>query len=191
MDTFYPFLGFVVVISLEMFAAYSWLGAYYRFGLPVNFTRRQLPPDAAAPLAAAPGALISGLVERFKSHPSYPTIQWKVISPPGKGRVDIALHEALFEPRRGFRYLPVMHSLARLDPAAGAVKVTGYISWYVLYILAYLAYSTTIDQTFIPVALLVIVIFVVSYFTQASINRMVAVEIASLLAPGSAQEAGA
>lgn len=190
MDHFYAFMAFVVIFSLEMFAAYSWLAAYYRFGLPVFLTRRGLEQDPGSPLRVVPWALAKSLAEGFKNHPTYPTIQCQAIAPAGqlKGpvseRTEIALHEAMFEPRRGFRYLPVMHSLARLDLARGRVTVSGYIDWYVLFILVYLVVTTAADRSFIPVALLVLVIFVVSYFTQAAIDRAAAEKLASLVSNG-------
>jgi hypothetical protein len=162
------------------------LAAYYRFGIPVMITRKRLVLGAINPAALdaetfAPGKLAKSLGEVFKATPNYPSIQFKALATRKKAHVDIALHESLFEPRTGFRYLPVTHSLARLRLDKGEVTVTGYVNWYVLFVLVYLVLNTLLDQSFIFIAIIVVIIFGVSLFFQKTVAGLVTERINSIL----------
>ena len=162
MDPFYAFLIFAGLLVVENLLAHGWVAAYFRFGIPVHFTRAALP----GPLDAAETA--QALDERFQGGPLHPTIRFK---PLGPGQV--ALREALFEPRGGVRYLPVMHMLVRLDPHAMQASLTGYLNYWVLATLAYLLYRGLAERSFIPVALLVLFILAFSYVLQAGVGRRI------------------
>ncbi len=162
MDPFYAFLIFAVLLVLENLAAQSWAAPYFRLGIPVFFTRAAL--DGPLPEAQAAQALEA----QFKGGPLNPTVRFK---PLGEGQ--IALREALFEPRGGIRYLPVFHALARIEPQSAQVTLTGYINVWVLAALAYMIYRAQADPGFVPVALLILFILAFSYVLQASVARRV------------------
>jgi hypothetical protein len=111
----------------------------------------------------------STLQERFRGRPAHPSIQFHPL--PGGA---LAFREKLFENRGGFKYLPVMHSTARLHPENGQIKVTGYLNLWVIFTLGYSAYRAAVEPGFVPVALLVLLVLVLSFATQAGINRQVA-----------------
>jgi hypothetical protein len=162
LDPFYAFLIFVVLLALENLAAQTWLGPYFRFGIPVAFQRGDLNgsfdlPDQARVLS-----------EKFRSNPVHPSIRFKPL-----GERQVAFREALFENRGGVRYLPVMHSLIRLHPERGMFTLTGYLNWYVLAAFIYVLYRSLDDRSFIPVAVLVVFIFALSYAVQAGVNRSI------------------
>lgn len=162
MDPFYAFIIFAVLLVLENLAAQSWAAPYFRAGLPVFLARVAL----AGPLAEAQAA--QALEAQFKGGPFNPSIRFK---PLGEGQ--IALREALFEPRGGVRYLPVFHALARIEPQAARASLTGYINYWVLAALAYMLYRAQADPGFVPVALLILFILGFSYILQASVARRV------------------
>jgi hypothetical protein len=163
LDPFYAFLIFVVLLALENLAAQTWLGPYFRFGIPVAFQRGELNGSLDLPGEAR------ALSEKFRANPIHPSIRFKPL-----GERQVAFREALFENRGGVRYLPVMHSLIRLHPERRLFTLTGYLNWYVLAALAYVLYRSLDDRSFIPVALLVVFIFALSYAVQASVNRSIA-----------------
>lgn len=171
MDPFIAFLIFIVAIALDLLASQTWLGPYFRFGIPIYYRRAnyiyQGEPQAAA----------KALTELFHSRPAHPSIRFKVL--PGKPTA-IAFQEAMFENRGGFKYLPVIHSLARLHP--DSVSVTGSINWYVIFTLIYLASRIPVDPSLIFIAVVVVIIFVMSYLAQAGINNRILAEIQK--APG-------
>ena len=84
----------------------------------------------------------------------------------------------LFENRTGLRYLPVFHSSLKLNPAGGPVTIIAYLNWYVLAVLVYGIYRSIQDPSFTPVAFLIAVILVISYFSQSSIIRRLSEYIA-------------
>ena len=163
MDPFYAFLIFAGLLVAENLAAQGWLAPYFRFGLPVFFTRAALP----GPLDAAETA--QALDARFQGGPLHPTIRFKPLGPR-----QVALREVLFEPRGGVRYLPVMHMLVRLDPHTARATLTGYLNYWVLAALAYLLYRGLNERSFIPVAVLVLFILGFSYLMQANLGRKIA-----------------
>lgn len=116
----------------------------------------------------------------------HPTLQFRVLpSSSGGGNVAmlLAFRERLFEDRPGGRYLPILHSTARLNAAqagSAAATVTGYLNWTILYVIGYLVYRSAVDYPFTPVALLIGVVLLLSYAAQHSVNTRVANQIATL-----------
>ncbi len=191
MDHFYAFLIFAVLIILEQMARAAWLPIYYRLGIPVNLTRMPLAREATPtgkPAAEdlSPVSLEKALQERFKNNPHYSTIRFKSLtSKQAEAKsfqpLEIAFHETPFEARRGLRYLPVMHSRARIDGGRGLVTVIGFIDWYVIFTMVYLALTVLEDRSFIPVAVLVLLVLGLSYFGQSAVNRHVAERLNAIL----------
>jgi hypothetical protein len=170
MDPFYAFLLFAVLVILENMAAQRWMPVYFRTGLPV-FIRR-------VPLAGVPDtqAAVALLESAFQSGP-HAAVRFQKIAP---GQV--ALRAELFAQRTGPRYLPVLHSLVELR--ANSVIVRGSLNWYILVALGYAVNRSYFDQTFIPVNILLIVIFVLSYLAQAAILEKVAKVLAGTAKQG-------
>ena len=162
MDPFFAFIAFAVLITLETLAAQSGLPAYFRFGLPIFMGRR---PDSNRQPASQLAPLLS---ERLQTSAGNPSIHLRVLSP-----TEIALQERLFENRPGGRYLPVMHSLLRLDSARGQVTLIGFLNLYVLAAVGYAVYRSLGDRSFIPVALLIVLLLLVSYVLQAGLNQRI------------------
>jgi hypothetical protein len=162
MDPFYAFLIFVSLVALDFLATNTWLAAYFRFGIPVYYHREALTGPLESRVVA------QALQERFKSSPLHPSIRFKALN-----ERQVALREAMFENRAGVRYLPVMHSLVRLQPRDGFLTLTGYLNWYVLATLAYLIYRSLAERSFIPVALLILFVLGLSYASQASVAGQV------------------
>lgn len=181
MDPFYSFLAFAVILALELMATQSWLAAYYRFGIPVYITRRPFGPDGTAREMVPSGEFAKALEDGLKNRPGVPALRFKVFPGGQSRRYDIAFHQTFFDPRSGSRYLPVTHSLARLFPDRGVLTVTGYLDWYVLFVLVYLVFSTIADRTFFFVDVVVLLIFGLSYIAQAGVNGLVAEKIQALL----------
>lgn len=173
MDPFTAFILFAILLVLENLAAQAWWPPYFRFGLPVFFSRAALPGvlDAAETAQA--------LAAQFKANPLHPTIRFKPL-----GTHQVALREALFEPRGGVSYLPVMRLLVRLKPDAARATLTGYLNGWVLATLAYLPYRALSDRSFLPVALLVLLILGFSYLMQAGVGRKVNAALQDLAGPG-------
>lgn len=169
MDTFTAFFLFAALLAGDFLAAQTWLPVYYRFGLPVYFlSAGSKPAPAAIPSEQAARALEAA----FKSRPQHPSIRFKALGSNG-----IALHETLFENRGGFRYLPVMHSYIRLDPARGRLNITGSINAYALFVIGFLVYRSLAEPPFIPVAILILVVLAISYAAQAGLNQQIAREV--------------
>jgi hypothetical protein len=59
------------------------------------------------------------------------------------------------------------------------VTVTGRLNWTILYVLGYLIYRGMQDTRFVPVALLIVVVLLLSYAAQNSVNAKVAQQIAA------------
>lgn len=169
MDPFYAFLIFILLLALDIFASQTWLGAYYRFGIPI-YIRRVRPKS---PLD--PAHLISALEASFKSSPLNPSLRFRPV-----GGNAIAMRESLFENRTGLRYLPVFHTTL-FDSADGSqTTITGFLNWYVLGTLLYIIYRTIGDSTYGVVAVLVVVIFLISYAGQMSVANRVGKAIEEL-----------
>lgn len=166
MEPFTAFLIFVVLVALEFLLSQNWAGVYYRFGIPVFYRRGQLAGTLST------DSLPQTLMDRFTSRPEHPSIRFKALAPG-----QIAFRETFFENRGGFRYLPVMHSLLRLHPEQNSFHITGYLNWYVLFILVYLVLRSLEDRTFIPVAVLVVFILALSFVAQYAINQRLVKEI--------------
>ncbi len=192
MDHFYAFLTFAVILALEWLARETWLAVYYRIGIPVNIIRGgaqgKAPGQAAASPVEADGTgslknLAAALDERFKNRPgppalpALPALRFKLLSGGA-----IAFRETLFNARGGPRYFPVMHSFIKIDPGRGDARVTGWLNWYVVFLLVYLVLNSIADQSFLFVAVLVLVLFGLSYAAQAAVNRAALEEVRSLLA---------
>lgn len=172
MDTLTAFFLFAALLAFDFLSAQGWLPFYYRFGLPVYFlTAGSKPPrPAAAPIPTDQAARM--LEAAFKGRPQHPSIQFKALASNG-----IALREALFENRGGFKYLPVIHSYIRLDPSRSRLTITGSINAYALFVIGYLVYRSLTDLSFIPVAILILVVLAISYAAQAGLNSKIAREI--------------
>lgn len=170
LDTLTAFLIFAVLLALELLARQNWLPAYYRFGIPVYHARGEMNNRAA------PEGLEHALAERFKERPGIPRLRFKQLSG-GPERAAIAFHEALFEPRGGPRFFPMMHSLVEVDTARREARVTGWLNGYVIFLLGYLVYATLMDRGFLFVAVLVVFLFGLSYIAQAAVNHAVIEEI--------------
>ncbi len=187
MDHFYAFLIFALLLVLEQMAANAWLAVYYRYGIPVMWTRRRLaveavPPGRLDPETIDPRELAKALTGLFKARPDHPSIQFRALKTRSNSHVELAFHESLFEARAGFRYIPVTHALARLRLDQGDVTVTGYIDWYVLFVLVYLVLNSIRDQSFIFIAVIVVILFGVSYLFQRAVGRLVAERIETVMA---------
>jgi len=162
MDPFYAFLIFAALLVLEYLAANAWLPVYYSIGIPVfHHSAVWAPGNNEA-------GLISHLGSTFKSGPTRPTIHFRQIQP---GL--IALREVLFESRPGIRFIPVMHMALRIDHSEGQVNLTGYLNLSILFILVYLVYRGTSDASFLPVAVLILFVLALSYFSQAALGRSI------------------
>jgi hypothetical protein len=166
------FFLFAALLAFDLLSAVNWLPLYFRIGLPVYFLTAGSKPahPLTAPLTAEQTARM--LEATFKSRPQHPSIHFKALAPGG-----VALREALFENRGGFRYLPVMHSTIRLDPSRSRLTITGGINAYALFVIGYLIYRSLVDTAFIPVAILILVVLALSYAAQAGINQQIAREI--------------
>ncbi len=180
MDPFYSFLAFALILAVELMATQSWLALYFRIGIPVYAARRKLAQDIAAPEGLDAGRLAKSLDENFKNRPGMPAARFKPIA--GGLSTSLAFHETLFDPHSRSRYLPVMHSLVRIHPLRGMVTVTGYLNWYVLFILVYLVFSTIADRTFVFVDVVVVLILALSYIAQGTLDGMVAKEVEASIA---------
>jgi len=185
LDPFIAFIIFALLIVLDILAQQRWLAPYYSFGLPVSYSRKKLTTriwlkNGAAPSVVFTDAAAQDLEERFRGRPAHPSIQFHPL--PGGG---LAFREKLFENRGGFKYLPVMHSTARLNPERGQVSVTGYLNLWLIFTLGYVAYRVAIEPSFVPVALLALVVLLISYAAQHGLNRQVATSLseASVSAP--------
>lgn len=163
-DPFYAFLIFVAAAAFDILCAGAWLPVYYRFGIPLYSRGRRLN-DLTKPEIET-NRLAAALSDRFRARPEHPSILFKALS-----EREIAAREKLFENRGGFRYLPVMHSLIRLHPERDSVAVVGYINAYVLVALVYAAYRSAQETSFIPVAVLILVVLGLSYAAQSSLNH--------------------
>jgi hypothetical protein len=195
MDTFYSFLIFAILVLLELLAAQSWLAAYYRFGIPVMSARRKLSPGTAKIALEnqdpfAPRELAKKLTQSFSPHPGHTSLQFKALSTKNKSQVEIAFHEALFNPQPGFRYLPVTHALARMRLDSGEIKITGYLDWYVVFVLMYLVQASIQDLSFIFIAVIVLIIFGVSFLTQRTLYGWVAERLYAAMVESFQQEEG-
>jgi len=189
MDPFYAFLIFAALLVLERMAASTWLAVYYRFGIPVMVIHRRLEAGERLDLETfEPKALAKALNGLFRARPDHPSIQFKALAAERKSRAEVAFHESLFETRAGFRYLPVTHALARLRLDEGVVSVTGYLDWYALFVLVYVVLATLQDRSFIFIAIIVVILFGVSYQFQKAVNGLVAERIESILMDESIQE---
>lgn len=174
MDALTAFFLFAALLAFDFLSAQNWLPLYFRFGLPVFFLRAGAKPPrpAAAPIPTE--QMARALEAGFKGRPQHPSIRFKALTPNG-----IALRETLFENRGGFKYLPVMHSYIRLDPARGRLTITGSLNAYTLFVIGYLVYRSLTEPSYIPVAILILVVLAISYAAQAGINQNIAREILS------------
>jgi hypothetical protein len=168
MDPFYAFLIFAVLLVLENLAAQTWLSLYFRIGLPVYYRRAALERPLTGETDAA-------LNQAFEATPVHPSIRFKHLDPR-----TIALREALFENRAGFRYLPVMHSTLRIHPVSQTAALTGYINLSVLFIIIYAIQRAVVERSFIPVAALVLLVLVLSYLAQVSLNNRILAALQNL-----------
>jgi hypothetical protein len=157
-----------VIIALELAAAQSWFGPYFRFGIPIYFRRETAPVRS--------GLKGADLEPRFTNRPQLPRIRFKSLS-----RQWIAFHEAFFENRGTVHYVPVMHSSVQLDPQKNRLTIIGYLDWYVIFTFIYLVLRSLDDPSFSFVGVLVLFIFSLSYFVQRNINHHVAEELKNLL----------
>lgn len=178
MDTFYAFLIFGLLLLLDFFAQQRWLAWYYRFGLPVFRASAPLAGRASSGSDSSSPAQFGGqtpaaLEAQFKARPAHPSIQFHLL--PGGA---LAFREKLFENRGGFKYLPVIHSTARLHPQRGEVFIAGRLNLWAIFTLVYILYRSAVEPSFVPVALLALLVLVLSYGAQASINRQVLRELA-------------
>lgn len=174
-----------MLLALETWASSAWLPLYYRFGIPISVQRARISASAIRP-----AELAQSLETRFQAQPGgaqtgrlvHPTLLFRVL--PGAAGALLAFRERLFEDRPGGRYLPVMHATARLsqqDGSAGVdITVTGYLNWTILYVIGYLVYRGSVEARFVPVALLISVVLLLSYAAQNSVNGKVAQQIATL-----------
>lgn len=169
MDTFYAFLIFALLLVVDLFAQQRWLALYYRLGLPVFFVRAPAAKNNPLRPAQWTQETARDLEARFRGRPAHPSIQFRLL--PGGA---LAFRERLFENRGGFKYLPVIHSTARLHPQRGQVTVTGYLNLWVIFTLGYILYRSTVEAGFLPVALLALLVLALSFAAQAGINRQVA-----------------
>jgi hypothetical protein len=168
MDPFFAFITFAVLLALETLASQMGLPAYFRIGLPIFIKRRpdliNQPASQLAPL----------LVKRMQVSAGHPSIHPRVLS-----ATEIALQERLFENRPGGRYLPVMHSLLRLNPATGQITLVGFLNLYILAALGYAGYRSFADRSFIPVAILIILLLLISYVLQAGLYQRILTAVSS------------
>jgi hypothetical protein len=172
MDTYTALIIFAGLLVLETLAAQSWAAPYFRLGIPVYFIRASLD----GPLDAAQAA--RALEARFTASPLHPSIRFKPIAPG-----QIALRERLFENRVGVRYLPVMHALVRLHPRQRLFTLTGNLNWSVLAALVYVLYRSFSDRSFLPVGLLILFFFGISYVFQAGVTARIGIAIREMLSP--------
>ena len=173
MDPFYTFLVFTVVLILEQLAGQRWLKGYYLFGLPIFITQRNMGQlTHTADIAQA-------LEQVIQEKPRQITLRFRVLNE----RV-IAIREALFENRAGFRYFPVMHTVLQTQPEKRQLQLIGYLNWYVLVALVYLVYRAATEPGFIPVAILILFVLIISYAAQAGINRQIVEEAAKVQTNG-------
>lgn len=112
---------------------------------------------------------VPALEQRMHNRPGMPRVRFKAIAP----RL-MAFREAFFEGGNRIRYLPVMHSAVSFDPDGGALTVTGYLNWYVLFILIYMLLRSLDEPSFILVAVLILVVLGLSYLMQWGVNQAVA-----------------
>lgn len=172
MDPLTAFFLFAALLAFDFLSAQSWLPFYYRFGLPVFFLSAGSQPPRPAAVSIPTDQAARVLQAAFKGRPQYPSVHFKALTSNG-----IALREALFENRGGFKYLPVIHSYIRIDPSSSRLTITGSINAYALFVIGYLVYRSLTEPSFIPVAILILVVLAISYAAQAGINQKIAREI--------------
>ncbi len=174
MDSLTGFFLFAVILVLEFLAQQTWFQPYYRIGIPLLRVRSSVHPWPAD-LPRDGHAVAQALAPLFGSSPEHPTLHFKAFSPQY-----IAFRETLFENRGGFKYLPVIHSLIHLRPdgdsttGGGTLTVSGYLNIYVIFILVYLIARIRTEPSFLFVAALLLIIFGLSFATQAALNRRIA-----------------
>ena len=149
-----------MLIALEFVAASNWFGPYFSFGLPIYIRHAGTHPGAE-PSAQA-------LEQLMQNRPNTPRVRFKAIAP----RLT-AFREAFFESGNRIRYLPVMHSAVSFDLERGGMTITGYLNWYVLFILVYMLLRSLDEPAFILVAVLIVVVLGLSYLMQWGINQAV------------------
>ena len=162
MDPLYAFLIFAALVILETLAHQFAVPGFFRIGLPVFFARRSRPGTVTA------NDLATALATQVDPAQGLPILHFLVLSPS-----EIAVQERLFENRARGRFLPVMHSTLRVDSAGSQLTLTGYLNLYVLAAIAYIIYRAMQDQSFLPVGLLLLALFVISYVVQASLNQRI------------------
>lgn len=160
MDTIIAFLIFMLLLVGENLAAINWFPPYFWIGIPVYGSKHKLHNRIL------PENAVQILEKTFQNSVQHPSLKFKQIAPN-----QIALREALFENRPGPKYLPIMHSRIRLHPTSGEFTITGVLNWYVLGVLIFIAYRVYNDFTFLPVALLILLIFGLSFAAQLGINQ--------------------
>lgn len=175
MDTLTAFFLFAALLAFDFLSAQSWLPFYYRFGLPVFFLSAGSKPARPLNPSIPTEQMARALDATFKGRPQHPSIRFKALASNG-----IALREALFENRGGFKYLPVIHSYIRLDPSRSRLTITGSINAYTLFVIGYLVYRSLNDLSFIPVAILILGLLAISYVAQVSINSNISREILAM-----------
>lgn len=173
MDTFTAFLIIVTLFFLERLAMNSWLGAYFRFGIPI-YHRTARRENLAGAGSTAANTAAADLSSRFLSSPLHPSVEFKDVRPNL-----VALREKFFENRAGARYLPVMHAALGWQDAPARVSLTGYLNWWVIAVVLYLFYQGTRELSFVPVAVLLGILFFLSYFLQADLFSKVFAAVTS------------
>lgn len=160
MDHIYAFAIFALLVILDLVSMQNWLRPYFRLGIPVYIKRTTFQAGSFSETTA------QALKQQFEQQPQHPSIRFKVISP-----VWLAWSETMFENRGGFKYMPVMHSSAFLNPQTNTLTVTGLVNWYIVFIILYLGASIPSDFTYGMIAVILLIIFALAYSVQKNINR--------------------
>lgn len=165
MDPFYAFLVFAVIFAFEQLASRLWVYFYYRYGIPIFF---RATPEAKPISKPLPANLVEILSKKFTSGPLHPSLEFKTLR-----TGVVAMREKPFEHRGGVRYIPVAHTIIHQNQTNKRVSVIGYINWTTLAILVYLVLRISYDQSFTPVALMILFVLGLSFLVQIHIFNQI------------------
>lgn len=162
MDPFIALLLFAVLLTGETLASHFFVPAYFQFGIPVYMSSGSLKEHQDR------NEWSNHLNQVFQGNPVHPSIKFRPVLTD-----TLAAREAIFENRAGGRYLPVMHLTIRFNSSRAKFTLTGYLNWSILAAAVYMVYRTLDERSFLPVAILVSLLFVVSYSLQTGLYHRV------------------
>ena len=148
MEIFYSPLAWVIIIVLiESFLFLSWNPIYYRYGIPIFFSKYPIFP-------ASDFSYYTQMLEDKCSSGSwfFPPLVFRALTP----------YECAF--REGFsffrgRYSIVMRGFIRSNPDKGYFIIIGYLNWSIPFVALFFALT--------PIGIFIFIILIVLYIIQA------------------------